>query len=281
MKHFPPPYASASQFEDRLRELGAAVIAPESLSHWAEIPAEELQALAPFWDDLPPDTHLRDGGRYRFRRHGSFVAADGQLRQQGHRAHWQPLDYNALHGGLERWFEPVQPALAARPAWQALLLRLARAADALKGPQPWFIETHQFRIDTTDGIGRPTPEGAHRDGVDLVAVFLVSRVGIKGGESRVFEADGPAGRRRAALRRPARRALHAAGALDAAAAGRRARHPRDHAHPACRRARPPGHPRRDPAPRQLPGPGLTPGAVRGAALRGCVACITACRMLAL
>ncbi len=195
MKHFPPPYASASQFEDRLRELGAAVIAPESLCHWAEIPAEDLQALAPFWDDLPPDTHLRDGGRYRFRRHGSFVAADGQLQQQGHRAHWQPLDYNALHGGLERWFEPVQPTLAALPAWQTLLLRLARAADALKGPQPWFIETHQFRIDTTDGIGRPTPEGAHRDGVDLVAVFLVSRVGIKGGESRVFEADGPRGER--------------------------------------------------------------------------------------
>ncbi|MDL5033122.1 2OG-Fe dioxygenase family protein [Pelomonas sp. APW6] len=195
MKHFPPPYASASQFEDRLRELGAAVIAPEGLCHWAEIPAEDLQALAPFWDDLPPDTHLRDGGRYRFRRHGSFVVADGELRQQGHRAHWQPLDYNALHGGLERWFEPVQPALAALPAWQTLLLRLARAADALKGPQPWFIETHQFRIDTTDGIGRPTPEGAHRDGVDLVAVFLVSRVGIKGGESRVFEADGPRGER--------------------------------------------------------------------------------------
>ena len=195
MKHFPPPYASATQFEDRLRELGAAVIPPEGLCHWAGLRAEELQALAPFWDELPPDTYLRDGGRYRFRRHGSFVAEGGQLRQQAHRAHWQPLDYNALHGGLERWFEPVQPALAALPAWQTLLLRLAQAADALKGPQRWFIETHQFRIDTTDGIGRPTPEGAHRDGVDLVAVFLVSRVGIKGGESRVFEADGPRGER--------------------------------------------------------------------------------------
>jgi hypothetical protein len=27
------------------------------------------------------------------------------------------------------------------------------------------IEAHQFRIDTAEGIGRPTPEGAHRDGV--------------------------------------------------------------------------------------------------------------------
>jgi hypothetical protein len=67
--------------------------------------------------------------------------------------------------------------------------------STLKGAQPWFVEAHQFRIDTTDGIGRPTPEGAHRDGVDLVAVMLVSRSGIKGGESRVFEAAGPNGQR--------------------------------------------------------------------------------------
>ena len=68
-------------------------------------------------------------------------------------------------------------------------------ASALKGARPWYIEAHPFRIDTTDGIGRPTPEGAHRDGVDLVAVFLVQRRGVKGGETRVFEAAGPAGQR--------------------------------------------------------------------------------------
>jgi hypothetical protein len=57
------------------------------------------------------------------------------------------------------------------------------------------VEAHQFRIDTADGIGRPTPEGAHRDGVDFVAVILVGRSGIKGGETRMFEADGPHGLR--------------------------------------------------------------------------------------
>ena len=57
------------------------------------------------------------------------------------------------------------------------------------------MEAHQFRIDTTDGIGRPTPEGAHRDGVDFVAVVLLARHRIKGGETRVFEAEGPQGQR--------------------------------------------------------------------------------------
>jgi len=94
---------------------------------------------------------------------------------------------------MERWFEPLQPGLTADPAWRQLLAGLGRVASDLKGAQPWYVEAHQFRIDTTDGIGRPTPEGAHRDGVDLVAVFLVAREGIKGGETRVFEAQGPAG----------------------------------------------------------------------------------------
>ena len=67
--------------------------------------------------------------------------------------------------------------------------------DAVRGEQPWFVEAHQFRIDTTDGIGRPTPEGAHRDGVDFVAVMLVGRHGISGGETRVFAANGPDGQR--------------------------------------------------------------------------------------
>ncbi|GAA5022153.1 hypothetical protein GCM10025794_08700 [Massilia kyonggiensis] len=65
----------------------------------------------------------------------------------------------------------------------------------LKGPQTWYVEAHQFRIDTADGIGRPTPEGAHRDGVDFVAVILIGRENIKGGETRVFEANGPKGQR--------------------------------------------------------------------------------------
>ena len=155
----------------------------------------ELDTLRPSWDTLPADTYLRDGGHYRRRRHSCFVVEGDSVQLVAHRAHWQPLEYNALHGGLERWFEPISTGVLEAPAWNALLRLLAAQCSVLKGAQPWYVEAHQFRIDTTDGIGRPTPEGAHRDGVDLVAVTLVERVGIKGGETRVFEADGPAGQR--------------------------------------------------------------------------------------
>ncbi len=196
---FEPPFVLAESFQAQLRKLGHAVIAPSSLPEGLGCSAKDLAALAPFWNDLPADAYLKDGGKYRFRRHSCFVAnrnAEGQvLTQAPHRAHWQPLDYNALHGGIQRWFEPMAAEAVAQPAWTQMLLGLARVASHLKGEQAWFIEAHQFRIDTTNGIGRPTPEGAHRDGVDLVAVFLVDRQGIKGGESRVFEAMGPNGQR--------------------------------------------------------------------------------------
>jgi hypothetical protein len=183
------------QLAERLRAQGYAVLGAEDVARWIGAPLADLQALSSAWNDLPPDNHLRDGGRYRRRRHASFVVDGEALTPVAHRAHWQPVDYNALHGGIERWFEPMQAGVTHTPAWRSLLIALGGAASALRGVQPWYAEAHQFRIDTEGGIGRPTPEGAHRDGVDLVAVFLVARTGIKGGETRVFEADGPHGTR--------------------------------------------------------------------------------------
>ncbi|MDP1692821.1 MAG: 2OG-Fe dioxygenase family protein [Burkholderiaceae bacterium] len=191
----PPPISAAGAVDAALREHGHAVLDAAGLyASLAAAPAA-LDAWPGYWNRLPPDTHLRDGGRYRQRRHGAFVVEGASVSAAPQRAHWQPVEYNALHGGFERWFEPLEPALLAEPLWPRLLLWLAARASALRGAQPWFVEAHPFRIDTTGGIGRPTPEGAHRDGVDLVAVLLVAREGVKGGETRVFDAAGPAGLR--------------------------------------------------------------------------------------
>jgi len=192
---FPAPYASLAGLDGTLRTRGYAVLAPDAVATLAGVDRDAFDGLLPSWDDLQPDAYLKDGGRYRKRRHSCFVVAGERLEQVPHRMHWQSLDYNALHGGMERWFEPVQPDVVAQPAWSKLLLALGRVF-ATRCPVPrWHVEAHQFRIDTADGLGRPTPEGAHRDGVDFVAVLLVGRAGIKGGETRVFEANGPDGQR--------------------------------------------------------------------------------------
>jgi hypothetical protein len=190
-----PAFTYPEQVDTFLRQQGWAVLSTRGVAEWSGCEPAALQALRPTWNDLPPDNYLKDGGRYRRRRHSCFVVDGEKISQVPHRAHWQPVEYNALHGGMQRWFEPMLPQVVDTHAWQCLLRALARTASALKGAKPWYIEAHQFRIDTEGGIGRPTPEGAHRDGVDLVAVFLVAREGIKGGETRVFQADGPAGQR--------------------------------------------------------------------------------------
>jgi hypothetical protein len=152
--------------------------------------ADALAKLVPSWNELPHDEYLRDGGRYRARRHACFVqdTAASTLTRTPHRAHWQPTTYNALHGGLERWFEPITATVAEADCWRRLLLRLGELFAALAPVPRWYIEAHQFRIDTASGIGRPTPEGAHRDGVDWIAIALIERRGIVGGETRVFPA---------------------------------------------------------------------------------------------
>jgi hypothetical protein len=194
-----PPLTPARELDATLAARGFAVIDAAALGELLELmPGMAERGFAPWvasWNRLAPDQYLRDGGRYRQRRHGSFVIEGGQATPVPHRAHWQPLEYNALHGGIERWFQPLETAFAADVMWQRLLLALGRRASALRGEQTWFCEAHQFRIDTAGGIGRPTPEGAHRDGVDVVAVMLVERSGVKGGETRVFDAAGPAGQR--------------------------------------------------------------------------------------
>jgi hypothetical protein len=194
----PPLLTPPHQLQAQLRAQGYAVLETASVCALAEVGLHELQQWALDWDSLPPDLYLKDGGRYRRRRHASFVVRDHQVERMPHRAHWQPLAYNALHGGMERWFDPMCLDTTNQPAWARLLAWLGTVAASMH-PQPagapWYAEAHQFRIDTTDGIGRPTPEGAHRDGVDVVAVFLVNRSGIKGGETRVFEAQGPNGQR--------------------------------------------------------------------------------------
>jgi len=189
------PLTPAAELLPQLRDRGYAVLAAQNVATICRIDLAELDALRPSWEDLQPDRYLKDGGNYRKRRHSCFVVADGRVEQTPHRAHWQSQDYNALHGGMQRWFEPITPAVVATPAWRALLIALAAQFSRLRPEPAWYVEAHQFRIDTSDGIGRPTPEGAHRDGVDFVAVFLVGRSGIKGGETRVFEAAGPNGQR--------------------------------------------------------------------------------------
>jgi hypothetical protein len=91
----------------QLEAEGYAVLDAKTVAQWAQHPLSELTALVPDWEGMPEDAYLKDGGHYRLRRHSCFTFENNQLVLAPARAHWQSLSYNALHGGMQRWFEPM------------------------------------------------------------------------------------------------------------------------------------------------------------------------------
>jgi hypothetical protein len=155
----------------------------------------DWQRFASSWDDLPLDTHLPDGHRYRRRRHATLSAHAGEreFRVEPHRPHYQSLDYNPLAGGIERWFEPIDARIIAGATFRRVLEFCLRLFGGLRPDADWHIECHQFRIEArADAEGLPTPEGVHRDGVDYVLVLLVNRTNIESGTTTVHGAGGRA-----------------------------------------------------------------------------------------
>lgn len=151
--------------------------------------------FAASWNDLGEDGHMADGGRYRRRRYAIFDATRDGVVRAPHQPHFQAKTYNRLNGGLDRWFDPVLPEIGDHPIIQTLIDRLARVfasiapAEVLR--QGWHVELHQFRIESSaDAIGCPTPEGAHRDGVDGAFVMLINRQNVSSGMTHISDASG-------------------------------------------------------------------------------------------
>jgi hypothetical protein len=165
-------------------DMRAMFAAHGSLADWADFAAS--------WDDLGLDTYMADGGRYRKRRHATFGAAAGEpIRRGPHQPHFQSRDYNALNGGIARWFDPVLPEVAAGPSLTTILAACRALFERLAPTRDWHIEVHQFRIEARSGVeGRPTPEGMHRDGVDYVLVLLIGRRNIQSGVTTIHDTSG-------------------------------------------------------------------------------------------
>lgn len=173
-------YSFARAADVRALLFGAATAEPPGWSSFVQS-----------WDDLRPDEFMADGGRYRLRRHAVLSAGPGAPRLEPPQPHYQSRDYNALNGGVARWFEPIAPDVVAGPAMARILGFGCALFGRLKPGVPWKIELHQFRIEAKTGApGLPTPEGVHRDGVDFALVLLVRRENVASGTTTVHDLAG-------------------------------------------------------------------------------------------
>jgi len=154
---------------------------------------EDWARFAATWNALVLDAHLPEGHRYRRRRHATLSAEAGRdsFTIERHQPHYQSLDYNPLVGGIDRWFEPIEPAILEGESFRTIVAFCLRFFGAMQPASAWHIECHQFRIEArSDAAGKPTPEGVHRDGVDFVLVLLVDRVNIASGTTTVHDLEG-------------------------------------------------------------------------------------------
>jgi hypothetical protein len=158
-----------------------ATIAGTNLSDW--------QRFQDSWNHLEVDTHMRDGGTYRYRRHATFSALPSghHAYQEKHQPHYQSLDYNTLNGGVARHFAPIQDDVLNGDVLSPILSFCCELFGRLAPYFAWHIEVHQFRIDASQAAANPTPEGVHRDGVNFVFMMMVNRSNVVNGETKIYD----------------------------------------------------------------------------------------------
>jgi hypothetical protein len=162
------------------------------LSALSQVPIGDDQDFLDSWNHLEQDRYMADSGKYRKRRHAVYAIqnAGEQARLMPYQPHYQTVDYNPLNGGVARYFAPILDDLHQSATLAALLEFGNSVFSQITGNHQWHIELHQFRIEARDGqLGKPTPEGVHRDGVDFVIVVMIKRVNIDSGATTIFDLD--------------------------------------------------------------------------------------------
>ena len=67
-----PKLTPAKELAQALGRDGFVVASPETVAEISGVSLASLQSLSQSWEGLPRDPYLKDGGRYRSRRHASF-----------------------------------------------------------------------------------------------------------------------------------------------------------------------------------------------------------------
>lgn len=149
------------------------------------------RALEAGYEDLPQDTYMNDGGTYRLRRYAEFDCdgSAGTVTLLPHVPYEQSKQINQLNGGMQRLFAPLHDEVADSEVIRGVLGWIATEATKHTGTRRWWAQCFQNRIlARADTPGLATPEGVHRDGVDLVLTLMVRRHAVAGGVSGIYRA---------------------------------------------------------------------------------------------
>jgi hypothetical protein len=144
---------------------------------------------------MPADPHLFDGEGERFRRYARLLIdpAARSLELFEHDSFFQDKKFDQLYGDVHRSFAPMQSDDYDNDFFQMLVLESYRAlplTEALRS-EPFEISAHMIRIEATpkSSVGRPAPEGIHRDGYHYGSIHLMRRENMNGADSNIYDLE--------------------------------------------------------------------------------------------
>ena len=175
-----------------LRESGFVYLQGEDFTVAAAL-AEPLEAFVEAYEYLPVDPYSETG--CRFRRHQRFVLTPRPLTviPTDISNYSQSLLLNSKDGGTVREFEPLPADLATNSFLQALIrydFEHSPFASVRDSNVAYDVGLHLVRMRARQGQPAiASPNKLHKDGEWVTWIHLVSRQGIKGGESVVANND--------------------------------------------------------------------------------------------
>ncbi len=146
----------------------------------------KLERFKQFFTDLPADPYVK--GNYRFRRLSRFKVSADELLKLPHGYLFQSRQYNPLVGDIKREFAELDDALIKLDNFKKLVFEFSQYCKLYSEASE--IGVHQIRTTCSqNNYGNPAPEGIHRDGTDLIAIFSVNRENIQGGETHLYKSS--------------------------------------------------------------------------------------------
>jgi len=142
---------------------------------------------------MPTDPHLFKNEGERRRRYARLLI-DPKFRNLeifDHDLFFQDKKFDQLYGDIHRQFAPMEPEDFENAFFQNLVIESYRAlplTDNLHN-EPFEISAHMIRIEATpnSSIGRPAPEGIHRDGYHFGSIHLMRRENVAGADNHIYD----------------------------------------------------------------------------------------------
>jgi hypothetical protein len=143
------------------------------------------------WGVLEKDPYL-DNANYRSRRYSEFTYTKDKITEVDSPDFLQTEEINSYNGGVVRKFSKIDTKEDSRPLKNLMDFYMDNFfSKEITHSKQCRVGVHQIRVSGEDSAGvKPAPEGVHSDGHDFVAIHVIERENVVGGESSVHAQSG-------------------------------------------------------------------------------------------